>query len=74
MVAHCKALAHVDVSRLLFGMTQARTGEVHGLQARVTPLRFRGGQLTRRRRGVLPAKTDKPTGSATQPVMIGLDG
>jgi hypothetical protein len=49
---HCPELRHIDVSRLLFGWTQARSGEPHGLQARVTPLRFRGGELTRRRRGV----------------------
>ena len=52
MVAQCKALAHVDVSRLLFGMTQARTGRSYGLQARVTPLRFPCGDLVRHRRGV----------------------
>jgi hypothetical protein len=50
VVRRCPELAHIDVSRLLFGMTQARSGRVHGLQARVTPLRFRHGQLTRRRR------------------------
>jgi hypothetical protein len=44
-------LKHIDVSRLIFGITQARTGQRHGLQARVTPLRFRRGKLTRRRRG-----------------------
>jgi hypothetical protein len=49
---HCPELRHIDVSRLLFGWTQARSGEPHGLQARVTPLRFRGGELTRRRCGV----------------------
>jgi len=48
----CPELAHIDVSRLLFGMTQARSGRRHGLQARVTPLRFDAGRLTRRRRGV----------------------
>jgi Putative phage metallopeptidase len=48
----CPELAHIDVSRLLFGMTQARSGRRHGLQARVTPLRFNDGRLTRRRRGV----------------------
>ena len=48
----CDALGHVDPSRLLFAVTQARSGQVHGLQARVTPLRFAGGSLTRRRRGV----------------------
>jgi len=52
VVRHCPELAHIDVSRLLFAMTQARSGEPHGLQARVTPLRFRHGQLTRRRHGV----------------------
>ena len=46
-------LRHIDVSRLLFGMTQARTGQPHGLQARVTPLRFRNGRLTRRRAGTV---------------------
>lgn len=49
----CPELAHINVSRLLLGMTQARTGRRHGLQARVTPLRFRGGRLHRPRRGVL---------------------
>jgi predicted metallopeptidase len=44
----CPELAHIDVSRLLIGMTQARGGQRHGLQARVTPLRFRGGASIRR--------------------------
>jgi len=52
MVGHCEDLAHVDVSRLLFGMTQARSGRHYGLQARVTPLRFHKGALVRHRRGV----------------------
>ena len=52
VVRHCGDLAHIDVSRLLFAITQARTGMPFGLQARVTPLRFRHGQLTRLRRGV----------------------
>lgn len=51
IVRHSLDLRHIDVSRLLFGMTQARSGRRHGLQARVTPMRFRHGQLTRRRRG-----------------------
>jgi hypothetical protein len=38
------------MSQVLFGVTQARSGRSHGLQARVTPLRFRDGQLMRRRR------------------------
>lgn len=45
-------LGHVDVSRLLIAFTQARSVRRHGLQARVTPLRFRDGQLIRSRRGV----------------------
>jgi predicted metallopeptidase len=53
IAARCPDLGHIDVSRLLFGVTQARNGHTHGLQARVTPLRFRNGQLTRRRRGTL---------------------
>ncbi len=53
IVRHSSDLKHIDVSRLLFGMTQARTGDAHGLQARVTPLRFRHGRLTRRRHGTL---------------------
>jgi len=52
IVRHCPELGHIDVSRLLFAMTQARSGRAHGLQARVTPLRFRHGQLIRRRQGV----------------------
>lgn len=52
VVRQCETLRHIDVSRLLFAVTQARSGKRHGLQARVTPLRFRNGQLTRQRRGV----------------------
>jgi hypothetical protein len=52
IVARCEPLWHVDVERLLFAVTQARNGRAHGLQARVTPLRFADGRLTRQRRGV----------------------
>jgi predicted metallopeptidase len=52
VVKHCPDLRHIDVSRLLFGMTQARNPYAHGLQARVTPLRFHGGALLRRRKGI----------------------
>lgn len=48
IVNHCAELKHIDVSRVLFGMTQARSGRIKGLQARVTPMRCRHGQLTRR--------------------------
>jgi predicted metallopeptidase len=52
IVVRSRELKHIDVSKLLFCMTQARTGRVHGLQARVTPLRFRSGALRRRRHGI----------------------
>jgi hypothetical protein len=52
IVGRCAELAHVDVNRLLFAVTQARSGRQYGLQARVTPLRFAEGRLTRHRRGV----------------------
>ena len=45
-------LAHVRTDQVIFAITQARNGRAHGLQARVTPLRFHGGRLTRRHRGV----------------------
>jgi predicted metallopeptidase len=48
----CPDLGHVQPSRILFGFTQSRNGRAHGLQARVTPLRFHGGALVRRHRGV----------------------
>jgi predicted metallopeptidase len=51
--ARCPELAHLDTGRILFTVIQARSARVHGLQARVTPLRFRNGQLTERRRGQL---------------------
>jgi len=48
----CPELAHVRTDQVLFAITQARNGRGHGLQARVTPLRFHGGRLVRRHRGV----------------------
>lgn len=49
--AKCPDLGHVDTTRLLFDVTQARNSARHGLQARVTPMRFRNGQLVRKRGG-----------------------
>src|SRR5262245_44452757 len=37
IVDSCTELAHIDVGRLLFTVTQARNGRAYGLQARVTP-------------------------------------
>jgi len=51
IVARCPDLQHVRTDRVLFAFTQARNGCRHGLQARVTPLRFHGGVLYRRHRG-----------------------
>jgi Putative phage metallopeptidase len=52
IVRCCPELSHVRTSHILFGFTQARNGRSHGLQARVTPMRFRCGVLVRRYRGV----------------------
>lgn len=51
IVRHSDELKHIDVSRLLFAVTQARSDRRRGLQARVTPLRFRDGSLTGQRKG-----------------------
>jgi predicted metallopeptidase len=52
IVQRCEPLRHVHVDRLLLAVTQARNGHAHGLQARVTPLRFANGKLIHTRRGV----------------------
>ena len=43
---------HLKAPRILVTATQSRGETLRGLQARVTPLRFPGGTLTRKRRGV----------------------
>ncbi len=53
VVARCPDLGHIDTSAVLFSFTPARNRSVYGLQARVTPMRFRNGELTRRHRGLL---------------------
>src|SRR5439155_7744845 len=52
IVERCDDFGHLQVPRILISVTQARGNQMHGLQARVTPLRFPNGQLTRQRRGV----------------------
>jgi predicted metallopeptidase len=52
VVVRCPEFARIQTSKVLLGVTQARSGRVHGLQARVTPLRFANGQLVRQRHGV----------------------
>lgn len=51
IVSRFQPLHHVDMQRVLIGVTQARGPRGHGLQAKITPLRFQGGALTRQRRG-----------------------
>jgi hypothetical protein len=48
--SRCEVFHQIDVRRILFSVTQARAPRRHGLQAKVIPLRFRDGQLVRRRR------------------------
>lgn len=48
----CPDFRHLNVPRVLATVTQARGHRSHGLLARVTPMRFVKGALTRPRRGV----------------------
>ncbi len=42
---------HIDMSRVAVTFAQARRRVLHGLQAKLTPMRFEGGSLTTRRHG-----------------------
>jgi predicted metallopeptidase len=42
---------HIDMSRVAVTFAQTRRSVSHGLQAKLTPMRFEGGALTSRRRG-----------------------
>ena len=44
-------LLHIDMSRVAVSYAQTRTRALHGLQAKLTPLRFQHGATTTRRRG-----------------------
>jgi hypothetical protein len=46
--ARCETLRHIHMPRVLVTFTPSRNRSRYGLQARVTPLRFRDGALTRR--------------------------
>jgi hypothetical protein len=48
VAARCEAFRHVHMPRILVTFTPSRNRSRYGLQARVTPLRFRNGALTRR--------------------------
>jgi predicted metallopeptidase len=52
IVLRSPSFRHIQVPRILISVTQARSDDRHGLQARVTPLRFPHGELTRKRYGV----------------------
>jgi predicted metallopeptidase len=51
MVARLPEMAHVDMTRVAVAFTQARRPVLHGLYASLTPLRFKDGAETSRRRG-----------------------
>lgn len=44
-------LLHVDMSRVAVSYAQARRRVLHGLQAKLTPMRFQNGEMTLRRNG-----------------------
>jgi hypothetical protein len=48
ITGRCESLRHVHMPRVLVSFTPCRNRSRYGLQARVTPLRFRDGALVRR--------------------------
>lgn len=48
VAVRCPELLHINMPRVLLSFTLSRNRSRYGLQARVTPLRFRDGSLTRR--------------------------
>jgi hypothetical protein len=48
VASRCEELRHIQMPRVLVSFTLSRNRSRYGLQARVTPLRFRDGSLTRR--------------------------
>ncbi|QEL13705.1 hypothetical protein [Limnoglobus roseus] len=53
VMARCPTFATLDPKRMLLTYAPCRNRSRFGVQARVTPMRFRAGALTRRMRGVL---------------------
>jgi hypothetical protein len=53
IVVKTDVLHHVRADRLLIDHTPTRRATMHGLQARITPMRFENGLLMRRRQGRL---------------------
>jgi predicted metallopeptidase len=48
IISRCPEFTHIRLEHLLITFTPSRSRSRYGLQARVTPLRFRQGALTRR--------------------------
>ena len=46
-----EAFMHIDMSRIAVCFAQTRSHALHGLQAKLTPMRFEGGTMTTRRDG-----------------------
>lgn len=46
-----EAFAHIDMSRVAVCFSQTRSKVLHGLQAKLTPMRFENGALRTRKRG-----------------------
>jgi len=51
MAERLPELAHVDMSRVAVSFSQARKPVLHGLYAKITPMRFQGGALHEERSG-----------------------
>jgi hypothetical protein len=50
VAARSPAFAHLDTGRMAFSVIRSRSAARHGLQARITPLRFPGGEVVGRHR------------------------
>jgi hypothetical protein len=50
VIARSPELGHIDLSRVAFSFCQARARTTWGIYASLTPLRFKGGALTEKRR------------------------
>ncbi|HMP18344.1 MAG TPA: putative metallopeptidase, partial [Gemmatales bacterium] len=51
IISRTPDLKHIRMEQVLVCVTRAKSRRIHGLQAKVTPLRFKHGALTQKRRG-----------------------
>lgn len=51
VTSRLEELLHIDMSRVAVSYAQTRTRAMHGLQAKLTPMRFENGATTTTRRG-----------------------